>query len=103
MFRQREAGVNASRLYRRFYRYKAWHIFCESRYGERDITCGISHRDPARRWMLEDLPANRVRILTQEAQNGTPAKGLAITRPNPMLNGHQEWLDGLIDAARKSR
>jgi hypothetical protein len=50
-------------------------------------------------WLLEDLPYNRVRILTQETQNGHPAKALANTRPNPMLNGHQEWLDGLIDAA----
>ncbi|MDR3105930.1 MAG: SRPBCC domain-containing protein, partial [Yokenella regensburgei] len=43
----------------------------------------------------------RVRILTQETQNGVPAKDLANTRPNPMLNGHQEWLDGLIRAAKK--
>ncbi|WAT02038.1 polyketide cyclase [Rouxiella chamberiensis] len=52
-------------------------------------------------WLLEDLPGNRVRILTQETQNGAPAKALATTRPNPMLNGHQEWLDGLIEAASK--
>lgn len=51
-------------------------------------------------WLLENLSGNRVRILTQETQNGNPAKALANTRPNPMLNGHQEWLDGLIDAAR---
>lgn len=52
-------------------------------------------------WLLEDLPGNRVRILTQETQKGAPAKALAITRPNPMLNGHQEWLDGLTEAAMK--
>lgn len=54
-------------------------------------------------WLLEDLPNNRVRILTQETQNGEPAKALAATRPNPMLNGHQEWLDGLVDSALKSK
>lgn len=52
-------------------------------------------------WLVEDLPGNRVRILTQETQNGNPAQALANTRPNPMLNGHQEWLDGLIEAVRK--
>lgn len=50
-------------------------------------------------WLLEDLPGNRVRILTQETQNGEPAKAMAVIRPNPMLNGHQEWLDGLVEAA----
>ncbi|NIF22951.1 SRPBCC domain-containing protein [Candidatus Pantoea multigeneris] len=54
-------------------------------------------------WLLEDLPNNRVRILTQETQNGEPAKVLAATRPNPMLNGHQEWLDGLVDSALKAK
>lgn len=50
-------------------------------------------------WLLEDLPGGRVRILTQEAQNGEPAKTLANTRPDPMLNGHQSWLDGLVAVA----
>ena len=54
-------------------------------------------------WLLEDLPNNRVRILTQETQNGQPAKELAATRPNPMLNGHQEWLDGLVAAALNAK
>lgn len=54
-------------------------------------------------WLLEDLPGNRVRILTQETQNGQPAKALAATRPNPMLNGHQEWLDGLVAAAMSAK
>ncbi|MCT4711659.1 SRPBCC domain-containing protein [Enterobacteriaceae bacterium H11S18] len=52
-------------------------------------------------WLLEDLPGGRVRILTQETQNGAPARELAVTRPNSMLNGHQEWLDGLVEAAIK--
>jgi hypothetical protein len=50
--------------------------------------------------VIENLSENRVRILTQETQNGAPAKELAKTKPNPMINGHQEWLDGLVDAAK---
>ncbi|MFE0677253.1 SRPBCC family protein [Streptomyces sp. NPDC058867] len=52
-------------------------------------------------WLVEDLPGGRVRILTQETQLGEPAAALAEERPNPMLNGHQAWLDGLIRAARR--
>jgi hypothetical protein len=54
-------------------------------------------------WLFEDLPGGRVRILTQETQNGQPARELAATRPNPMLNAHQEWIDGLAAAARRGR
>lgn len=50
-------------------------------------------------WLIENLPENRVRILTQETQNGNPAQALAKTKPNPMINGHQDWLDGLVKAA----
>lgn len=50
-------------------------------------------------WLVEDLPGGRVRVLTQETQIGEPAAALAQERPNPMLNGHQAWLDGLIRAA----
>ncbi|MFE6961676.1 SRPBCC domain-containing protein [Streptomyces sp. NPDC057696] len=50
-------------------------------------------------WLVEDLPGGRVRILTQETQIGRPAAALAEERPNPMLNGHQAWLDGLVRAA----
>ncbi|MGW0857909.1 SRPBCC family protein [Streptomyces sp. NPDC002690] len=50
-------------------------------------------------WLVEDLPGGRVRILTQESQIGRPAAALAGERPNPMLNGHQAWLDGLVGAA----
>ncbi|MDH6246499.1 hypothetical protein [Mycobacterium sp. OTB74] len=53
-------------------------------------------------WLIEDLPQDRVRILTQESQIGVPARELAAQRPNPMLNGHQAWLDGLVSAARHS-
>ncbi|MDX2936764.1 SRPBCC family protein [Streptomyces ipomoeae] len=50
-------------------------------------------------WLVEDLPGGRVRILTQETQIGRPAAELARQTPNPMLNGHQAWLDGLARAA----
>lgn len=51
-------------------------------------------------WLIEDLSDHRVRILTQETQNGAPAIELAKTDPNPMINGHQAWLDGLVAAAK---
>jgi hypothetical protein len=50
-------------------------------------------------WLVEDLPGGRVRILTPETQIGEPAAAPAGERPNPMLNGHQAWLDGLVGAA----
>lgn len=52
--------------------------------------------DALHAWLLEDLPGNRVRVLTQESQIGWPARTLANTHPNPMLNAHQDWLDGLV-------
>lgn len=54
-------------------------------------------------WLVEDLPDNRVRILTQETQNGKPAVELANTKPDPMINGHQDWLKGLVAAARAAK
>ncbi len=51
-------------------------------------------------WLIEDLDGNRVRILTQETQNGYPAKAMAEAKPNPMLNAHQDWIDGLAMASR---
>ncbi|MEU0839583.1 hypothetical protein ABZ370_08935 [Streptomyces sp. NPDC005962] len=50
-------------------------------------------------WLVEDLSGGRVRVLTQETQIGRPAAELAEQTPNPMLNGHQAWLDGLVRAA----
>ena len=50
-------------------------------------------------WILEDLPGGRVRVLTQESQNGKPAREMAVARPNPMLNAHQDWLNGLVRIA----
>lgn len=50
-------------------------------------------------WLVEDLQGGRVRILTQEVQKGKPAQALHDAKPNPMINGHQDWLDGLVGAA----
>lgn len=51
-------------------------------------------------WVVEDLPGNRVRVLTQESQIGEVFVGLREDKPNKMLLGHQDWLDGLVKAAR---
>lgn len=69
----------------------AWHGWVE---GGPDERLDVHHA-----WLIEDLPGHRVRILTQETQNGKPARDMAGTRPNPMLNAHQEWLDGLAGFA----
>jgi hypothetical protein len=71
----------------------AWHGWA----GEGDSRLDVHHA-----WLLEDLPEGRVRILTQETQNGAPAKELAAAVPNPMINGHQQWLDGMVSAARQA-
>jgi hypothetical protein len=52
-------------------------------------------------WIVEDLSGGRVRILTQESQNGKPAAKLAQEKPNPMLLGHQNWLDSLATYAKE--
>ncbi|WP_109077532.1 polyketide cyclase [Aggregatibacter kilianii] len=69
----------------------AWHGWA----GEGETRLDVHHA-----WLLEELDGGRVRILTQETQNGEPAKELAKTKPNPMINGHQEWLDGMVSAAK---
>jgi hypothetical protein len=66
--------------------------------GEGDTRFDMYHA-----WLIEDLPGGRVRILTQESQSGKPAQDLAKTKPNVMINGHQDWLDGLVAAARKAK
>ncbi|HWU03588.1 MAG TPA: SRPBCC domain-containing protein [Novosphingobium sp.] len=71
----------------------AWHGWC----GEGEARLDVHHA-----WLIEDLPGGRVRILTQETQNGAPARELANARPNPMINGHQDWLVGLVAAARNA-
>lgn len=51
-------------------------------------------------FLIEKLVDGRIRLLTQESQVGKPAAQLAQQTPNPMLNGHQAWLDGLVRAAK---
>ncbi|SCB14065.1 polyketide cyclase [Rhizobium multihospitium] len=62
-----------------------------------------SRLDVHHAWLVEDLSEGRVRILTQETQKGKPAAELARAKPNPMINGHQDWLDGLVGAARDAK
>jgi hypothetical protein len=69
----------------------AWRGWVE---GTPDTRADIYHA-----WLIEDLPGGRVRILTQESQIGKPAQELARMRPNPMLSGHQDWVDGLARTA----
>ncbi|MGY3173911.1 hypothetical protein ACVWYU_003314 [Pseudomonas sp. TE12234] len=72
----------------------AWHGWA----GEGDTRLDVHHA-----WLVEDLSHGRVRILTQETQKGKPAEDLAKVKPNPMINGHQDWLDGLVSAAREAK
>jgi hypothetical protein len=72
----------------------AWHGWA----GEGETRLDVHHA-----WLIEDLPHGRVRILTQETQKGKPAQDLAKARPNPMINGHQDWLEGLVKAALLTR
>ena len=66
----------------------AWHGWAEG---------DAAHRlDVIHAWLIEDLPQNRVRILTQESQKGEPAKELHNSEPDTMNIGHQDWLKGLV-------
>lgn len=51
-------------------------------------------------WLVQDLEGGRVRVLTQESQIGGPFVEMRESKPNKMLLGHQDWLDGLVKAAR---
>lgn len=73
----------------------SWH--CEQK-GSPDEAFEVVHA-----WLIEDLTHDRVRILTQESQIGKPAKELAKQKPNPMLNGHQAWLDGIARVALEKK
>lgn len=70
----------------------AWHGWVE---GDDSNRLDVHHA-----WLFEVLPGNRLRLLTQETQIGHPAIALAETRPNPMLNAHQAWLDGIIKSVK---
>lgn len=69
----------------------AWSGLC----GEGEQQLDVYHA-----WLLQELPGNRLRILTQESQIGQPAKELAQSVPNIMVNGHQAWLKGLVESAQ---
>ena len=73
----------------------SWHGWSDGE-GEEGI-------DVVHAWLVEDLEGGRVRILTQESQRGGGARKLHETHPNPMINGHQDWIDGLIKAASAAR
>lgn len=65
----------------------AWRAWQE---GDEETALEVYHA-----WIVEDMDWGVVRILTQEVQAGKPAAGLAGKKPNPMLLGHQEWVEGL--------
>jgi len=71
----------------------AWHGWQN---GDEDTQFDVYHA-----FLIEKLDDGRIRIITQESQIGKPAKDLAKQDPNPMLNGHQKWLDGLINISKK--
>lgn len=66
--------------------------------GDADTKVEVYHA-----WLVEDLEGGRVRILTQESQIGKPAAQLAGMKPNKMLLGHQDWLDGLVRMAKEGK
>jgi len=71
----------------------AWHGWVE---GNDDQQLDFHHA-----WLIENLSGNRVRVLTQEAQLGKFARRLAVQKPNPLLNEHQNWIEGLEASACK--
>lgn len=75
----------------------AWHGWAGEE-GDAEHRLDVHHA-----WLLEDLSGGRVRVLTQETQVGKPARELAAAKPNPMINGHQDWLDGMVAAAKAAK
>lgn len=71
----------------------AWHGWCE---GTEDEKLDVHHA-----WLFENLSGGRLRVLTQESQIGKPAKKMAVEKPNPMINAHQDWIEGLVKASIK--
>lgn len=49
-------------------------------------------------WLIEDMVAGRVRVLTQESQKGAPAKDLYNASPDILNQDRQEWIKGLARA-----
>ena len=73
----------------------AWHGWAE---GDADHRLDVIHA-----WLIENLPEDRVRILTQESQKGKPAKDLFNTKPDIMNQGHQDWIKGLAATVLASK
>ncbi|MER5532948.1 SRPBCC domain-containing protein [Streptomyces mirabilis] len=93
------AGLSAADVWRHLVDTSRWESYYDNvadigfpRGGGPVLTDGIH-------FSFGTLPGGRVRVLTQETQIGRAAAALATERPNPMLNGHQAWLDGLVGAA----
>ncbi|TYC51082.1 SRPBCC domain-containing protein [Weissella muntiaci] len=49
---------------------------------------------------IDSYTDSLVRIITKESQLGEAAAEMSEQSPNPMLNGHQEWLDSLAQASK---
>ena len=64
---------------------------------------GLKGMQTSHAWLIEDLPENRVRILTQELQIGKPARELHEATPDPMNIGHQDWLKGLVTTVQNRK
>jgi hypothetical protein len=73
----------------------AWRAWQE---GDENSSLDVYHA-----WIVENAKWGVVRILTQEAQIGKPAAELATARPNPMLLGHQDWLNGLAEITKEGK
>jgi hypothetical protein len=73
----------------------SWHGWVES-IGQKvlDAHCG---------WLIEDLPGSRVSILWQETLIGPAARELSQLRPRPALHSHQDWVEGIANAALAAR
>ncbi len=67
---------------------------------QKNATDPTNDLDVYHAFLIEKLSDDRVRLLTQESQIGQPAADMANETPNPMLNGHQAWLDGLVKASK---
>lgn len=68
-----------------------WHGWVENN--------GVTVVDACCGWLVEDLSEARTRILWQETLLGAPAKDMARQKPNPAVLAHQEWVDGIANAA----
>ena len=73
----------------------AWHGWAD---GDAEHRLDVTHA-----WLIEDLPEDRVRILTQESQKGKPAKDLHESKPDTMNIGHQDWIKGLAATVLASK